>query len=51
MARLRSRRSGVVVVVDDDTPARIAAGFEPVDVPVTAKKAAAKKAAAKPETK
>lgn len=47
MPRLRDKDTGVVVNVDDDTAARIAAGHELVDSGSPSKKAPAKKAAAK----
>lgn len=38
MARLRNTSSGVVVNVDDDTAARLGAGWEPADAPDSTEK-------------
>ena len=46
MARLRDTRTGVVVVVDDDTAASLGPAYEPVKEPA---KEPAKKAAPKRE--
>lgn len=45
MPRLRSKLTGVVVSVDDDTAARLAGEYEPLDDPAPAKKATAKRTA------